>query len=98
VDEANWRPGIPRSQSSELTSDGLVLWRLSATGQSDLWCLVFEFPDAFYFVLEDDPHGIEPPRVTERHCDIDTLIDRAEGLKRSLLLCGWTDIEDEWAS
>jgi len=75
-----------------------VLWRLSASGQSDLWCLVFEFPDALYFVLEDDPKGTEPPRVTERHCDIGTLIERAEELKRSLMLCGWNDLEDEWAS
>jgi len=76
----------------------LVLWRLSATGQADLWCLVFDVVDALYFVLEDDPHGTEPPRVTERHLDLNTLVDRADELKRSLLRCGWTDAEDEWAS
>ena len=95
MDELNRRPGLPQVAASELTSEGLVLWHLTAEGQSDLWCLVFEFPDAFYFVLEDDPHGVRPSLVTERHSDICTLVDRAEELKYTLLKCGWSEHEGE---
>jgi hypothetical protein len=93
MDELRRPSGLSRIESSVLSPDGLVLWRLSAAGQSDLWCLVFEFPDAFYFVLEDDPHGNQPPRVTERHTEIGTVLHRADVLKRALLRCGWTDTD-----
>jgi hypothetical protein len=95
MDELNRRPTLPHVAASELTAEGLVLWHLSAEGQSDLWCLVFEFPDAIYFVVEDDPHGVRPSLVTERHADICTLVDRAQELKYTLLKCGWSESEAE---
>ena len=95
MDDVNRPAALNRAEASELTADGLVLWRLSASGQPDLWCMAFELPDALYFVLEDDPHGTQAPRVTERHAGISTLVDRAETLKRSLLRCGWTEAEGD---
>jgi hypothetical protein len=81
-------PSIP-------TSDGLILWHLSTTGQADLWCLVFEFSDGFYLVLDDNPEGTDPPRLNERQKDITCVVHRAEELKRSLLRCGWTEHDVE---
>lgn len=90
-DSAHPRQGEP----SVPTSDGLILWHLSATGQSDLWCLVFEFSDGFYLVLDDNPEGTEPPRLNERQADIQAVVDRADQLRRSLLRCGWTEHDVE---
>jgi hypothetical protein len=82
-------------QPSDLTSAGLILWHLSASGQSDLWCLAFEFSDGFYLVLDENPEGLEPLRINERQRDIHALVQRAEHLKRSLVRCGWTELDDE---
>ncbi len=85
-----------RVEPSDLTSVGLILWHLSSSGQSsDLWCLVFEFSDGFYLVVDDNPEGFEPPRINERQPDIQALVHRAEELKRSLVRCGWTELDDE---
>ncbi len=83
------------SEPSVLTSDGLILWHLSSPGPSHLWCLVFEFSDGFYLVLDDNPEGTDPPRLNERQNDILALVRRAEELKRSLLECGWTEHDVE---
>jgi hypothetical protein len=76
-------------------SDGVILWRLSFAGQSDLWCLVFELPSGWHLVLDDDPTGIEPYTLAEHHADIGSLVHRMESLKRSLLRCGWEEIDVE---
>jgi hypothetical protein len=60
-------------------------------GQTDLWCLAFEFSDGFYLVLDDNPDGTDPPRLNERQNDIIALVHRADELRRSLLRCGWTE-------
>src|ERR1044072_7524139 len=57
MDRLNRTPRPAQSEWSALIADGLILWRLSTPGQSDLWCLVFEHPDGFCFVLDDDPEG-----------------------------------------
>lgn len=95
MDGVNSSSGPARDEFSRLIADGLILWRLSTTGQSDLWCLVFEHPDGFCFVLDDDPQGTKPYRVCEQHPDIISLVHRAEELKRSLLRCGWSDVDVE---
>ena len=95
MDGLNHTPRRQRTESSELASGGLILWRLSTIGQPDLWCLVFDLPEGFRFVLEDDPEGNQPPRVTERHTDLVSLVNRAEMLKHSLLQCGWTEVDVE---
>jgi hypothetical protein len=88
-------PSAREMEPSVLTSDGLILWHLSATSQADLWCLVFEFSDGFYLVLDDNPDGTDPPRLNERQKDIHSLIHRAEELRGSLLRCGWTEHDVE---
>ena len=47
----------PRADNelSSLLSDGLILWRYASAGRNDLWCMVFELPDGYYFVVDDDP-------------------------------------------
>ena len=83
-----------RNDVSGLT-EGVILWHLSFAGQSDLWCLVFEVPAGWYFVLDDDPTGNEPYTLAEHHADIVRLVNRVDSLKASLLRCGWKDIDVE---
>jgi hypothetical protein len=93
---AYWAVVKQRIEPSDLTSVGLILWHLSSRDHSsDLWCLVFEFSDGFYLVVDDNPEGFEPPRINERQRDIQALVHRAEELKRSLVRWGWTELDDE---
>jgi hypothetical protein len=95
MDRLNRSSKPARGELSELIADGLVLWRLSTAGQSDLWCMVFEHPASFCFVLDNDPQGTEPYKICEEHPDIIRLVHRAEALKCSLLECGWADVDVE---
>ena len=95
MDRLNDRSSPPRDEFSELLAEGLILWRLSTAGQSDLWCLVFEHPDGFCFVLDDDPEGTTPYTMCEQHTDIASLLHRAEALKCSLLEYGWAEVDVE---
>jgi hypothetical protein len=95
MDGLNRSARPPLGEFSELIADGLILWRLSTAGQFDLWCLVFEHPDGFCFVLDDDPEGTQPYMVCEHRADVVSLVNRAEALKGSLLQCGWADVDVE---
>jgi hypothetical protein len=91
----NRRAHDPRGEFAELISGGLILWRLSTVGQSDLWCLVFEHPDGLCFILDNDPEGTQPCKGCEEHPDIVSLVNRAEALKGALLQCGWAEVDVE---
>ncbi len=84
-----------RDEFSNLISDGLVLWRLTMAGRTDLWGLAFELPDGLFFVVDDDPEGPRPYAVHERHPDVTSLVDRSDELKLSLCKCGWTEVETD---
>ena len=95
MDGLNRSAGAPRGEFAELISDGLILWRLSTAGHSDLWCLVFEHPNGLCFVLDDDPEGTQPYRLREEHHDIVGLENRTEALKGALLQRGWAEVDVE---
>jgi hypothetical protein len=95
MDGMNRAPKVVASEFAELTADGVIFWHLSLSGQSDLWCLVFELSDGFYLVLDDDPTGTAAYTLSEQHVDIAGVVNRAERLKGSLLRCGWKDIDAE---
>ena len=86
---------VPDGESLDPISNGLILWRFSSEGRSDLWFMVFELPEGFYFVVDDDPEGPRPYVIHERHPDIIGLLDRAETLRCSLRRCGWEEIDVE---
>jgi hypothetical protein len=81
--------------SLDPTSDGVILWRFATRGRNDLWGMVFEMPDGFYFVVDDDPEGPRPYLLHERYHDIAGLMDRVEAVSGSLRRCGWTEIDVE---
>ena len=92
LNDRNFR--APQDASSEtLFADGVILWRLSNPGHSDLWCMVFEFPGALYFVVDDDPEGAHPYHVHEQHSEIASLVNRAEALKSVLIDFGWVEVD-----
>ena len=95
MDKLNRSPRPAQSEWSALIANGLILWRLSTAGQSDLWCLVFEHPDGFCFVLDDDPEGTQPYLRCEHRADVVALVDRADMLKSALLDHGWVDVDVE---
>jgi hypothetical protein len=88
-------PRVPDGEYPNPIAKGLILWRFSSAGRSDLWCLVFEFPNALYFVIDDDPQGPRPYLIHERHHDIIGVMNRAEDVRGSLLRCGWTEVDVE---
>jgi hypothetical protein len=55
--------------------------------------MVFELPNGFYFVVDDNPEGPQPCKVCERHAHIVNVIDRAETLRGSLIESGWIDVD-----
>jgi len=78
-----------------IISEGLILWRLSMAGRSDLRGRAFELPDGLFFMVHDDCETPRPYTILERHDDIVSLVDRAEDLKRSLCKCGWAELDVE---
>jgi hypothetical protein len=95
MDRMNRVPKAFASELAELTADGVIFWHLTFSGQSDLWCLVFELSDGFHLVLDDDPVGTAAYMLSEQHPDIAAVVTRAERLKGSFLRCGWKDIDVE---
>ena len=90
------RTNTPRSivsEISEVARDGLILWRLTRSGDRDLWCLVFDTSIGFFLVVEDQPKGIEPPCINERHADIIALVGRTDTLKDTFLRDGWAEVD-----
>jgi hypothetical protein len=81
------------SEISDVARDGLILWRLTTSGDRDLWCLVFETSVGFLLVVEDHPEGTEPPRICERHADVIALVNRTDCLKDVFLQDGWTEVD-----
>ena len=93
MDDFAKTPGPIASEISEVARDGLILWRLTTSGDRDLWCLVFETSFGFFLVLEDHPEGTQPPRLSERHLDVIALVSRSDALKDAFLRDGWSDVD-----
>jgi hypothetical protein len=85
----------PWRELSRVAENGVVLWRMSNAGHQSLWCLVFDFPDGFHLVLDDDPAGDEPSVVVERHSDIVAVVDRADSWRTGFRKCGWSETDVE---
>jgi len=81
------------SEISEVTREGLILWRLTMSGNRDLWCFVFETARGFFLVVEDHPEGTEPALISEHHADVIALVRRSEALKDAFLRSGWADVD-----
>ena len=79
--------------SANPIAEGVILWRFSTEGRCDLWGMVLEVRDGFYFVVDDDPQGPRPYLIHERYTDIAGLMNRAEDVKCSLSRCGWQELD-----
>ena len=93
MDDSTKTPRPIASEVSEVARDGLILWRLTTSGDSDLWCLVFETAVGFLLAVEDHPEGTEPPRISELHADVIELVNRMDCLKDAFLQAGWTEVD-----
>jgi hypothetical protein len=93
MDDPRKTPRSIVSEISEVARDGLILWRLTRSGDRDLWCLVFETSIGFFLVVEDHPEGTEPPCMSERHADVIALVRRSDTLKDAFLRDGWLDAD-----
>jgi hypothetical protein len=93
MDESSKAPRSIVSEISEVARDGLILWRLTTSGDGDLWCLVFETSIGFFLVVEDHPERTQPPRLSERHADVIALVSRSDALKDDYLQDGWSDVD-----
>ena len=72
----------------EVTTSGLVLWRLRLSSAQQRWCSVRIPPGAGELVLTICDPGTDRPLMSEAHADIGRLIDRAESLRDQLVAAG----------
>jgi hypothetical protein len=93
MDEPTKTPRSIVSEISEVARDGLILWRLTRSGEHDLWCVVFETSIGFFLVVEDHPERTEAPCMSERHADVIALVSRSDALKDDYLQDGWSDVD-----
>ena len=75
----------------EVTTDGLILWRLRRAPERQLWCAVSEFAGELALTIHDIPTDRMP--VAETHWDIGSLVDRAEALRAQFLAAGWEAVD-----
>jgi len=95
MDRLNSLPVLSKADTPHLAEDGLVLWQMSGGRQHRLWCLVYEFPDGFHLVIDDDPEGDQPSLFVERHSDIVAVLDRAASWRFTFRTWGWVDVDVE---
>lgn len=75
----------------ELTTEGLILWRLRRTSESQLWCSVAQFAGELALTVHD--LGADDVKVAETHWDVVSLIDRSDALRDEFVQLGWTLID-----
>jgi hypothetical protein len=73
----------------ELTTQGLVLWRLRRSSNQQLWCTVFEREGELALTFHDPATDRRP--VAETHPHIGPLMDRADELRVLLVGAGWEE-------
>ena len=75
----------------EITADGLVLWRLCWTPESQLWCVVGDCAGELALTIHDQTSGLVP--VVEVYPTIPSVVSRAEALRDEFIAAGWEVVD-----
>lgn len=75
----------------ELSTDGLILWRLRRTSDDQLWCSASAFAGELALTVHD--LASDQVRVTETHWDVVSLVDRSDELRNDFIELGWIPVD-----
>ena len=75
----------------EVTTNGLVLWRMRRSPEEQLWCSVRDHADELALIFQDP--STPGATVAERHSHIGPLVDRATHMRDQLSAAGWTVVD-----
>jgi len=75
----------------EVSSTGLVLWRLRRSSAEQYWCSVCDREGELVLTLRNPTSS--GMAVSETHSHISSLIDRAERLRRQFCAAGWMMVD-----
>ena len=75
----------------EVTSSGLVLWRLRRSPVEQYWCSVCDQDGELVLTLRNPASS--GMTVSETHADVGTLVDRAERLRQQFCSAGWVRVD-----
>ena len=75
----------------EVTDRGLVLWRMRAGPDRQLWCSVSYRNEKLALLIEDPTSP--PLAIALPNLDIGTLVARADELQHDLEACGWKIVD-----
>ena len=76
---------------TELTANGLVLWRLRRSSNQQLWCTAFERDGELTLTFHDPASERRP--VAETHGHIASLMERADELRVLLVGASWEELD-----
>ena len=79
------------AHAPEITTQGLVLWRLQRTPERHLRCLVGRFGGKLVLAVHSEGKVL----VAESHSDIASVVDQADAMRSSYLRKGWEEVESE---
>lgn len=77
----------------EVTSHGLVLWRLCREPDQQLLCRVTEHANDLFLAVTSLSGNGDP--LGEAHPDVRSVIERADAIRTACLANGWDEVDPE---
>ena len=79
------------AHAPEITTQGLVLWRLQQTPERHIRCLVGRFGAKLVLAVHSEGKVL----VAESHSDIVSVVTQSDAMRASYLRKGWEEVESE---
>ena len=79
------------AHAPEITTQGLVLWRLQRSPERHIRCLVGRFGAKLVLVVHSEGKVL----VAESHSDIVSVVSQSDAMRASYLRKGWEEVESE---
>ena len=79
------------AHAPEITTQGLVLWRLQRLPERHIRCLVGRFGAKLVLAVHSEGKVL----VAESHSDIVSIVSQSDAMRASYLRKGWEEVESE---
>ena len=79
------------AHAPEITTQGLVLWRLQRSPERHIRCLVGRFGAKLVLAVHSEGKVL----VAESHSDIVSIVSQSDAMRASYLRKGWEEVESE---
>ncbi len=79
------------AHAPEITTQGLVLWRLQRSPERHIRCLVGRFGAKLVLAVHSEGKVL----VAESHSDIVSVVSQSDAMRASYLRKGWEEVESE---